>query len=574
MSAFAAASQSGMAQTTLIHVQSFDNADAALAHATTIYNSGIAHLRDSLQRFVAGENFSHHVRACYPYLRVHTATVARADSRLAYGFVAGPGTYETTLTRPDLFQHYYREQFNLLLKNHGITLEVGLSAQPIPVHFSLAEHDHLEGSLSADRRLLLRDVFDLPDLSAMDDGIANGTHEPTVGQDRHVRHPLSLFTAPRVDYSLHRLRHYTGTAPENFQNFVLFTNYQFYIDEFIKLGHELMADEKSGYAAFVEPGNVVKRRSGMPPESGDELGSAPPRLPQMPAYHLVREDRAGITMVNIGVGPANAKTITDHLAVLDAVARFEFSRKFNIWAGRFLEPSDRANLYGPFYAHNWSVYQDGVQNGQPSVYQGRDNGVAYWGDFGKKVKMKVSVGAFDGKSADGNPDVIGAARVQLDFWDAEDGYYLNGTYYGDKNLLAVGGSTQVQSGNTATTVDFLLERKLANAGAFSVEAEYASYNGLGGYVPGTAKSQGAYILGSYIFPKPVGMGKFEILGKFAKAESMGQKTSISQKTTEVNLNYLIKQFNARVMTYYQDKRFNIKAQPNTWQIGIGLQIQM
>ena len=91
---------------------------------------------------------------------------------------------------------------------------------------------------------------------------------------------------------------------------------------------------------------------------------------------------------------------TDHVAVLDAVARFEFSSKFNIWAGRFLEPSDRANLYGPFYAHNWAVYQDGVQNGQPSVYQGRDNGVAYWGDFGKKVKTKISAGAFDGRSAD------------------------------------------------------------------------------------------------------------------------------------------------------------------------------
>ena len=36
----------------------------------------------------------------------------------------------------------------------------------------------------------------------------------------------------------------------------------------------------------------------------------------MPAYHLVRADRSGITMVNIGVGPANAKTITDHIAVL------------------------------------------------------------------------------------------------------------------------------------------------------------------------------------------------------------------------------------------------------------------
>jgi hypothetical protein len=264
---------------------------------------------------------------------------------------------------------------------------------------------------------------------------------------------------------------------------------------------------------------------------------------------------------------------SDHLAVLDAVARFEFSRKFNIWAGRFLEPSDRANLYGPFYAHEWAVYTDAIQNGHPSVFQGRDNGVAYWGDFGKKVKMKVSAGAFDGKSADGNPDVIGAARVQLDFWDAEEGYYLNGTYYGDKNLLAIGGATQVQSGHTATTVDFLLEKKVLNGGAFSVEAEYASYNGLGGYLPGAAKSQGAYALGSFLFPKPVGMGKFEILGKFAKAESMGQKLFITQKTTEANFNYVIKQFNARVMTFYKDTRFN-RLNPNFWQLGIGLQVQI
>ena len=124
---------------------------------------------------------------------------------------------------------------------------------------------------------------------------------------------------------------------------------------------------------------------------------------------------------------------TNKIGVLDAVARFELSPKFNIWAGRFLPPSDRANLYGPFYAHEWAVYTDGIQDGYPFVFQGRDNGVVYWGDFGKK--MKVSAGAFDGKSATGNPNVIGAARVQIDFWDAEDGYYLNGTYYGDKNLL-------------------------------------------------------------------------------------------------------------------------------------------
>ncbi len=291
----------------------FDDPDAALAQVQTIYQNSQNHLREALRRFVSGETLGRHVRACYPFVRVHTDTVARADSRLSYGFVAGRGTFETTLTRPDLFAAYYREQFRLLLVNHGVAIEIGTSTQPIPVHFSLAENDHLEGSLDAAKRIRMRDLFDLPDLAAMDDGIANGTHNPGPGDAR----PLSLFTAPRVDYSLHRLRHYTGTAPEHFQNFVLFTNYQFYIDEFVRLGHEAMADGAEGeYSAFVEPGNVITRRSGEGPLAGDELGIAPPRLPQMPAYHLTRGDKSGITMVNIGVGPANAKTITDHIAVL------------------------------------------------------------------------------------------------------------------------------------------------------------------------------------------------------------------------------------------------------------------
>ncbi len=292
----------------------FSDAEAALAQVKAIYDGSVAHLRGALRAFINGDHPGGRVRASYPFVRVHTDTFARADSRLSYGFVAGPGTYETTLTRPDLFGNYYLEQFRLLLQNHGVALEVGTGTQPIPVHFSLAEHDHIEGNLSTERRLLMRDVFDLPDLGAMDDGIANGTFEPAPGEP----HPLALFTAPRVDYSLHRLRHYTGTDPEHFQNFVLFTNYQFYIDEFVRLGHESMAgtDGSLDYTAFIEPGNVTTRRSGTAPRPGDELGVAPPRLPQMPAYHLVRGDRAGITMVNIGVGPANAKTITDHIAVL------------------------------------------------------------------------------------------------------------------------------------------------------------------------------------------------------------------------------------------------------------------
>ena len=260
------------------------------------------------------------------------------------------------------------------------------------------------------------------------------------------------------------------------------------------------------------------------------------------------------------------------IGVLDAVGRIEPSPQFNIWAGRFLPPSDRANLYGPYYAHHWNVYTDGVQDGYPFVFQGRDNGVVYWGDFAKKVK--VSVGAFDGASATGKPKVLGAARIQIDFWDPEGGYYLNGTYYGDKNLLAIAGATQVQSGHTASTADFLLERKLPGGGAVSIESEYSNYNRLGGYDANYAKSQGAYALGSYLFPQVVGPGKFEILGKYAKAEfTHGKSPSYHQKTTEINFNYVIKQFNARVMSFYKDTRFNT-VRTNFWQLGVGLQIQM
>jgi len=300
----------------LIAPQQFDDAAAALAHARLIYDSSIAHLRLGMQRFVVGDDSAGPVRAFYPLVRIRNDTVLRqlagAKERLSYGFVAGPGVFETTLTRPDLFNNYYLEQFRLLLLNHGVTLEVTTSKQPIPVHFSFAENDHIEGSLSAERRQRMRDWFDLPDLGAMDDGIANGTYQPQPGRPL----PLALFTAARMDYSLHRLRHYTGTVPEHFQNFVLFTNYQFYIDEFIRLGHELMQETKSDYSAFIEPGNVVTRRVGEAAQAADALGKAPPRLPQMPAYHLVRPDGNGITMVNIGVGPANAKNITDHIAVL------------------------------------------------------------------------------------------------------------------------------------------------------------------------------------------------------------------------------------------------------------------
>lgn len=271
----------------------------------------------------------------------------------------------------------------------------------------------------------------------------------------------------------------------------------------------------------------------------------------------------------------------NHVDVLDAAAQFEFSPKVNIWAGRFLPPSDRANLYGPYYAHHWAVYTDGVQDGYPFIFQGRDNGAMYWGQFGK---VKVSGGAFDGASATGNKKVLAAGRVQIDFWDPEGGYYLNGTYYGGKNLLAIGVAGQVQDSgvtnadaNKAYSLDLLLEHKVADVGAFSVEAEWAKYDRLGGYNSRYGIDKGGYLLGSFLFPAVVGIGKFEVLGKFAKADFSNGLSAVDidydQRTSEFNLNYLIKEFNARVMFFYKDTRFNA-VQSNFKQFGVGLQLQM
>ena len=273
-------------------------------------------------------------------------------------------------------------------------------------------------------------------------------------------------------------------------------------------------------------------------------------------------------------------SVTNTMQVLDAVGEFHTSPMFNVWFGRFLPPSDRANLYGPFYANEWLVYTDGVQDGYPFVFQGRDNGAAYWGDFkAGMAKIKVSVGAFDGASATGNTSVLGAARVQIDLWDPEGGYYLNGTYYGDKNLLAIAGATQVQGGRTATTVDFLLEKKVLNGGAFTVESEYSNYNRLGGYNGNYAKSQGGYGLVSVLFPKEIGIGKIEAMGKFAEAQftngliSKARNPNYRQQTTEVNLSYIMKQYDARVMAFGKQTTFN-GVQKEFWEAGVGLQFQL
>jgi len=263
-------------------------------------------------------------------------------------------------------------------------------------------------------------------------------------------------------------------------------------------------------------------------------------------------------------------SLDEDVNVIDAAAMFSFGDKLNIWAGRFLPPSDRANLYGPYYASHWGTFTDGVQDGYPSETTGRDDGVMYWGQFGI---AKVSFGAFDVQGlTKGTNDVLWAGRVQLDFWDQEAGHYLNGTYYGDKDLLAIGVAAQTAAGDNAYTVDFLLEKKLGNAGVVTLESEYAKYDGLGGYISAAPKSDGWYALGAYLFPAEVGIGKFQVLAKYGQTDYDFIGADEKQKTTELDLNYVIKQFNARITAFYLNQDYDLASGSDSF--GLGFQVQL
>lgn len=212
-----------------------------------------------------------------------------------------PSISGVSITHPRIFEDYLVGQFERVVELHDAKIYIGHSRTPIPLPFGI---ETIHAGLTQEYKANLQRHFHAPNLITTNDDIVDGN----LLLNRKGPAPLSLFTAERVDYSLQRLRHYSATSAKHFQKFILFTNYQRYVDEFREFG---LAQVEAGKAqAFVEPGNRISTRGA--PCQEPELS----KLPQMPSYHLVDENNKGITLVNIGVGPSNAKTITDHLAVL------------------------------------------------------------------------------------------------------------------------------------------------------------------------------------------------------------------------------------------------------------------
>jgi AMP nucleosidase len=277
------------------------------------YNDAVRSLRGALEKFLADgvpptpderDGFR------YPRLRVsYRSEGAPPASARAFAKFSAPGVYSTTVTQPEDFRAYLLEQLEPLVSEFGAEIEVGAGGQEIAYPYVFETGDELgRGGVTASD---IARYFPAPSLAVVGDEIADGLFEIRPGAER----PLALFDAARVDYSLRRLVHYTGSDWRAMQPWVLLTNYHRYVDQFVRWGlAELRAGK--GVEKLELPGNVTITAKETEAEADELLRGMVWHKFQMPAYHVVRSDGRGVSLVNIGVGPANAKTITDHIAVL------------------------------------------------------------------------------------------------------------------------------------------------------------------------------------------------------------------------------------------------------------------
>jgi len=281
-----------------------------VAELDRLYTASVARLQEALTRYLTnGTPPAPESRfdGSFAYPEIHLryrGQDERPTPLRSFGRLVTPGEYRISVTKPAIFAEYLTEQLTLLLEDYDVEVQAVAGRTEIPFPYVLDPGHALRlDEVSASE---LARFFPATELANIGDEIADGL---SGGPDSS--RPLALFDALRTDFSLARLRHYTGTPPEHVQRYVLFTNYHRYVDEFVRWA-ATQVDGKTRFTALSGPGGVMFQ----PGDDPTKLDDSAWRRLQMPAYHLIAPDRSGITLVNIGVGPSNAKTITDHLAVL------------------------------------------------------------------------------------------------------------------------------------------------------------------------------------------------------------------------------------------------------------------
>ena len=254
----------------------------------------------------------------------------------------------------------------------------------------------------------------------------------------------------------------------------------------------------------------------------------------------------------------------DGLRILDAAIDYKLFDQVSVMAGRFLPATDRSNLSGPMFINAWEFPFVQHRNGYYDIFQGRDDGVTLYGDTGDDVQLKWSVGVFEGhNNVAGDDDVWLVARAVLNFLDREDSYFNQSTYYGEKDIAAVGFTFSNQDDAhgagldyTSWSLDFLYERPLDSGGVITAEAAYYDRDDDNATDGNGLQGEGYFILGSYLFADSLSIGNLE--GRlqpsirYQESDLAVATTGAKEHQVDYSLNYIIHGHSARVSLIFQD----------------------
>jgi len=270
----------------------------------------------------------------------------------------------------------------------------------------------------------------------------------------------------------------------------------------------------------------------------------------------------------------------DNLRVLDAVAKFRISNYFNIWMGRLIPPTGRANLSGPYFLN---VFDFPFAEAYPNLIIGRDEGAAFWGTANGD-KFKYQFGLFEGRDGGENQgdSLLYAGRLTYNFWDSEPPIYYNlSTYYGEKDILALGlvgmyqedgaGTINRQGNFLGWNIDFLMEKKLGIGGVVTLDAAYYKYD-LGDVSDSTLIQGDSYFVTvAYLFAQKTGWGQFQPFYRYQSFDRDQSNSLVSRGTRnkyDVGINYIIDGHNVRISSFYS----NENPGPDTFKVGVQLQL--
>jgi hypothetical protein len=294
--------------------------------------------------------------------------------------------------------------------------------------------------------------------------------------------------------------------------------------------------------------------------------------------------------------------LPDSIHLLDAIIKFEFNDYANIWIGRMLPPNDRSDLSGPFYINDWSY--PFVSN-YPGIFDGRDDGVAYWGQWlgqnGGQFKWQFGLYNGQGRFTAGNDWPVGPAnspntngdpefvmRVVANLLDPEPGYYNASTYYGEKNIAAIGFSLTRQSDAMSSAggrvgsffgwnLDFLLENKMTAYGSGTFEAAYYRYD-VGGDVAQDVAGSAYMLFAGWLLPQQVGCegfcGRFRPYARYQWYNrydfAVAAANEDPKEEWDLGAQFVIKGHNARIDTYYGHQELDGGGHDNLFRTGVQL----